>query len=136
MKYKKNTSILYLFLGSFISQIAYAGNSDLDRISKDVSSRIDFKVSKTGLNTKNDLKKLLSKPLSEDSAVKIVLMNNQALQATLESWGVAKASFNKTRFPENPRFGVSVRFPKENERGIGKAGRAKSGDTEDAKRAC
>ncbi len=115
MKCKKSMSIFYLLLGSLISQIAYARSSDLDQISKDVFSRINFNVSKTGPDTKNVLKELLSKPLSGESAVEIALINNQGLQATLESWGTSKANFNKTRFPENPRFGVSVRFPKEDE---------------------
>ncbi len=116
MKSKKRIPIVYLFfLGSFLSQVVYAGNSDLDRISNDVSTRIDFNVSKTGPNDKGLLKELLEKPLTADTAVQIALLNNQSLQAVLESWGIAKAEFNKTRFPENPVFGASVRFPRENE---------------------
>ncbi len=115
MKCKKSTPILYLLIGSFISQIAYARSSDLDQISKDVFSRIHFNVSKTGPDAKDTLNDLLSKPLSEESAVESTLINNQALQATLESWGIAKADFSRTRLPENPRFGASVRFPREDE---------------------
>ncbi len=89
----------------------HAGNRDLDRISKDVFSRIDFGISKASLSNKESLKELLSKPLTVDSTVQIALLNNQFLQATLESWGIAKADFNKTRLPEKPVFEASYRVP-------------------------
>ncbi len=87
----------------------------LDRISKDVSSRIDFKVSQKNSGTQAVLNDLLKQPLTADSAVQIALLNNPSLQAVLESWGVAKADFNTARLPEKPVFGASVRFPKEDE---------------------
>ena len=112
---KTDLFILCILLGNLAYGEVYAGHSDLARISKDVSSRIDFNVSKTGPSDKKLLKELLEKPLTADASVRIALLNNQSLQAVLESWGIAKADFNKTRLPQKPVFGVSVRFPKEDE---------------------
>lgn len=110
-----NVFILSCLLGSLVSQAARAGDTDIARISKDVSLRIDQSVSKSGVKTAETLKELLGEPLTVDSAVKVALLNNQSLRAVLESWGIAKADFNKTRFPEKPVLGVGVRFPKEDE---------------------
>ncbi len=115
MKSKKVLLILFFLLGNLSRAEVYAGNSDLAGISKDVSSRIDFNVSKAGPNDAGLLKGLLEKPITADAAVHIALLNNQSLQAVLESWGIAKADFNKTRLPEKPVLGTSVRFPKEGE---------------------
>ncbi len=115
MKLKTGLFILCLFLGNLSHGEVRAGNPDLTRISRDVSSRIDFDVSKENVNTKGLLKELLEKPLTVDTVVQIALLNNQSLQATLESWGIAKADFNKTRLPEKPIFGASVRFSERDE---------------------
>ncbi len=115
MRQKKYVLILSCLLGSLVSQIARAGNADIERISNEVSSRIDQNISKSGARTAETLKELLGDPLTSDSAVKIALLNNQSLQAVLELWGIAKADFNKTRLPEKPIFGTSARFPKEDE---------------------
>jgi cobalt-zinc-cadmium efflux system outer membrane protein len=116
MKWKMSVCILCLFACSgSAAQEAFARNSDLDRIAEDVSSRIDFDVSKSDANGEGVVRDLLSKPLTEVSAVRIALLNNPSLQATLESYGIAKADFNKMRLPGNPTFGVSVRFPREDE---------------------
>lgn len=112
MSRKKYLFILCL-LGSLNSHTALAGDGDIGRISKDVSSRIDFGVSRS--TNPQALKELLSKPLTADSVVQIALVNNASLQAILESWGISKADFNKTRLPEKPSFEVSVRFPEEDE---------------------
>lgn len=115
MRLKTSLIILCLLVGNVFHEEVQAGNSDLDRISKDVSSRINFDVSKENANTKGFLNELLEKPLVVDAAVQIALLNNKSLQAVLESWGIAKADFNKTRLPEKPVFGASVRFPQEDE---------------------
>ncbi len=106
--------VLSFIMGSFGFNQAQASD-DLERVSKEVSSRIDFKVSKTNQTSKGVLADLLAKPLTTDTAVQIALLNNQSLQAVLESWGIAKADFNKTRLPEKPVFGASIRFPREDE---------------------
>ncbi len=115
MKPSTGLFILCFLSGNLFQGEIYAGNSNLAGISKDVSSRIDLNVSKAGPNDKALLKELLEKPLMADTAVQIALLNNQSLQAVLESWGIAKADFNKTRLPEKPVFGVSIRFPGEDE---------------------
>jgi cobalt-zinc-cadmium efflux system outer membrane protein len=106
--------LILLILIIFIwlpSRALAARDSDIRSISKDVSSRTDFKVERM----MGDPHELLKEPLTAQKAVQIALSNNQSLQALLESWGIAKADFNKTRLPENPVFGASVRFPEQDE---------------------
>lgn len=110
----RNKNLLILcVLGILAPQMALAADRDIARISKDVSSRIDIGISRTG--NPGIVQELLSKPLTADSAVQIALTNNQSLRAVLESWGIASAAFKKKRLPENPTFGASVRFPHEDE---------------------
>ncbi|MGH7889575.1 MAG: TolC family protein, partial [Thermodesulfobacteriota bacterium] len=89
--------------------------SGLENISKDVSSRIDQKIMKSDSKSDPMIHELLSKPLTADSTVQIALWNNKSLQALLESWGIARANFNRTRLPQNPTFGASVRIPQRDE---------------------
>ncbi len=112
MNIKNKPFILFLFLIS--SSPAMAGSENISGISKEVSSRLDFDILKNNDKFGN-VKEFLSKPLTLDAAVHVTLINNQSLQAFLESWGIAKAEFNKSRLPEKPVFGVSVRFPKQDE---------------------
>ena len=115
MRLKTSFFILCFFSAGAFRGDVYASHSDLARVSKEVSSRIDFGVLKAGSGAQRALKELLEKPLTSDSAVRIALLNNQSLQAVLESWGIAKADFNRTRLPENPVFRASVRFPRDDE---------------------
>src|SRR3989344_4077798 len=115
MKLKTGLFVLCLFLGNLSHGEVRAGNADLTRISKDVSSRVGFDVSKENANTQGLLKELLEKPLTANITVQVAFLNNQSLQTVLESWGIAKADFNKTRLPEKPMVGASIRFPKEDE---------------------
>lgn len=57
------------------------------------------------------LDELLGQPLSVESAVQIALLNNRALQATIEELGVARADLIEAGLLENPVLGVSARFP-------------------------
>lgn len=115
MKLKINLFVFCLLSSAAIHDSVYAADRDLARVSKEVSSRIDVGVSKAGSGSQKTLKELSENPLTSDSAIRIALLNNQSLQAVLESWGIAKADFNRTRLPENPVFGASVRFPKDDE---------------------
>ena len=89
--------------------------SGIENISRDVSARIDQKIAKSDAQSELAVSDLLARPLTVDSAVQIALWNNKSLQALLESWGIEKADFNKTRLPQNPTFGVSVRVPQRDE---------------------
>src|SRR3990167_8273755 len=60
-----------------------ARNSDIQNISKDVSSRIDLKVERTDPKTVNDPRELLEEPLTAEMAVQIALLNNKSLQAVM-----------------------------------------------------
>lgn len=111
MNQKKNLFVLCFLLETLTAQVAMAGDADLARISKDVSSRIDFKVERTKSNKVGESHTFFRGPLTVESAVQTALSNNSSLQAVLESWGIAKADFNKTRLPEKPVFDASYRVP-------------------------
>lgn len=54
---------------------------------------------------------LLENELTPDAAVQIALIRNPGLQAVYEDLGIAQADLVEAGLPENPRLGVSVRFP-------------------------
>lgn len=62
---------------------------------------------KRGQDTRTEVAALLSKPLSPNVAVRIALLNNQGLQATLAELAIAEADFVQAGRPPNPglRFG-------------------------------
>ena len=105
--------LVFLFPGWVCSEVL--AQSGIENISRDVSGRIDQKIAKSNSKSEPAVKDLLAKPLTADSAVQIALWNNKSLQVILESWGITKADFNKTRLPENPQFAASIRFPQNKE---------------------
>jgi cobalt-zinc-cadmium efflux system outer membrane protein len=54
---------------------------------------------------------LLKKPLTVNSAVQIALLNNRELLATFEDMGVSAADLREAGLWKNPSFDLSVRFP-------------------------
>ena len=56
---------------------------------------------------------LLSKDLTEDSGVQIVLLNNRSLQATYFDLGIAQAALVQAGLLRNPIFDVALGFPEE-----------------------
>ncbi len=54
---------------------------------------------------------LLKKPLTVNSAVQIALLNNRELLATFEDVGVSAADLREAGMWKNPSFDLSVRFP-------------------------
>lgn len=87
----------------------------VERISKEVSSRVGPEIGGLGGGSGAEIPRLLGEPLTADSAVRIALLNNAALQSLFESWRVSRADFDKTRLPERPVFEASVRFPERDE---------------------
>src|ERR1700726_428113 len=58
-----------------------------------------------------EVRQLLRKPLTVDTAVQIALSNNRSLQATFEEIGLSTADLiDAATFP-NPRFDLAIRFP-------------------------
>ena len=53
---------------------------------------------------------LLAEPLSEDTAVQIVLLNNRGLQAAYNDLGISEAEYVQTSLPPNPVVTVSRVF--------------------------
>jgi len=58
-----------------------------------------------------DVRALLKKPLTVNSAVQIALLNNRELLATFEDVGVSAADLREAGLLKNPAVDLSVRFP-------------------------
>ena len=53
------------------------------------------------------VQRLLARPLSADTAVKIALLNNRALQASYNALGMAEATMVEASLPPDPGFSIS-----------------------------
>src|ERR1700676_3279790 len=58
-----------------------------------------------------DVRQLLRKPLTVDTAVQIALLNNRSLQATFEEIGLSAADLLEAATIPNPRLDLAIRFP-------------------------
>jgi outer membrane protein, heavy metal efflux system len=58
-----------------------------------------------------EVRRLLRKPLTVDTAVQIALLNNQSLQATFEEIGLSTADLLEAATIPNPRIDLAIRFP-------------------------
>ncbi len=58
-----------------------------------------------------EVRQLLRKPLTVDTAVQIALLNNRSLQATFEEIGLSTADLIEAATFPNPRFDLAVRIP-------------------------
>jgi cobalt-zinc-cadmium efflux system outer membrane protein len=58
-----------------------------------------------------DVRQLLRKPLTVDTAVQIALLNNRSLQMTFEEIGLSAADLLQAATIPNPRFDLAIRFP-------------------------
>jgi outer membrane protein, heavy metal efflux system len=58
-----------------------------------------------------DVRQLLRKPLTVDTAVQIALLNNRSLQATFEGIGLSAADLLEAATIPNPGIDLAVRFP-------------------------
>jgi cobalt-zinc-cadmium efflux system outer membrane protein len=58
-----------------------------------------------------EVRQLLRKPLTVDTAVQIALLNNRSLQATFEEIGLSTADLIEAATIPNPRFDLAIRFP-------------------------
>src|ERR1700738_3201669 len=58
-----------------------------------------------------DVRQLLRKPLTVDTAVQIALLNNRSLQATFEEIGLSAADLLEAATIPNPRFDLAIRCP-------------------------
>src|ERR1700730_1049238 len=58
-----------------------------------------------------EVRQLLRKPLTVDTAVQIALLNNRSLQATFEEIGLSTADLLEAATFPNPRFDLAIRFP-------------------------
>ena len=58
-----------------------------------------------------NVRQLLRKPLTVDTAVQIALLNNRSLQMTFEEIGLSAADLLQAATIPNPRFDLAIRFP-------------------------
>ena len=58
-----------------------------------------------------EVRRLLRKPLTIDTAVQIALLNNRSLQASFEEIGLSYADVLEAVTIPNPRFDLAIRFP-------------------------
>ena len=66
---------------------------------------------KDQLHTQQAVRELLKDGLLRDEAIRVALLNNQNLQATLESLGIARADVVQAGLYSNPELGALFRFP-------------------------
>src|SRR4029077_5016815 len=60
---------------------------------------------------RQDVRQLLRKPLTIDTAFQVALINNRSLQATFEKIGLSGADVLEAATIPNPRFDLAIRFP-------------------------
>ena len=58
-----------------------------------------------------DVRQLLRKPLTVETAVQIALLNNRSLQATFEEIGLSAADLMEAATIPNPKIDLAIRFP-------------------------
>src|SRR5271155_1253388 len=58
-----------------------------------------------------DVRQLLRKPLTVETAVQIALLNNRSLQATFEEIGLSVADLIEAATIPNPKIDLAIRFP-------------------------
>src|SRR3984957_12621435 len=61
--------------------------------------------------TLRDVRRLLRKPLTVESAVQIALFNNRSLQATFEEIGLSASELLEAATIPNPKIDLAIRFP-------------------------
>ena len=66
---------------------------------------------KDQLHTQQAVRELLKDGLLRDEAIRVALLNNQTLQATFESLGIARADVVQAGLYSNPELGALFRFP-------------------------
>ncbi len=102
--------------------LTFAGCASVDPqpafvdLQKNISARTGQRVewvrdAKTDAEMQRAIRVLLREELTADSAVRIALMNNRSLQATLAEIGISQADYAQATRLRNPEFAASVRFP-------------------------
>jgi cobalt-zinc-cadmium efflux system outer membrane protein len=86
-----------------------------EKISAELSGRQipteRFHRSGSGVTLCQDVRMLLRKPLTVDTAVQVALLNNRSLQATFEEIGLSAANVLEAATIPNPKIDLAVRIP-------------------------
>ncbi len=67
-----------------------------------------IKTPQEAANIDETVRALLSQPLTQDNALRIMLINNRALQQTYENIGIAQSELVEAGLMRNPLFGYSI----------------------------
>jgi outer membrane protein, heavy metal efflux system len=120
-----NKSHLYILTIVFLSGLlggcaSTARDNSLSGLEKSVADQSGYQVQWNSTMDDNgevseEVRKLLQKNLTADTAVQIALINNRRLQAAFEELGIARATFIQARLPENPVLDGTVRFLEDGE---------------------
>jgi outer membrane protein TolC len=88
---------------------SFSRDGGIDDVARMTSARIaqpaPLKRDPDAQGAQSEIKTLLSEPLSADAAVRIALLNNQGLQASLADLAISEADFVQAGRLPNPRFG-------------------------------
>jgi outer membrane protein, heavy metal efflux system len=87
-----------------------------DGVSQTLSRRLDQTVAWRGVSESDQaaddaMHRLLSAPLTADTAVQVSLLDNRDLQATYEDLGIARADLVQAGLLKNPIFSFDLRIP-------------------------
>jgi outer membrane protein TolC len=93
------------FLAGCASFSQDGGIQDVARMTQErIAQPAPLQRDQDGQAAQSEIKVLLSKPLGADAAVRIALLNNQGLQATLADLAISEADFVQAGRLPNPRF--------------------------------
>ena len=89
---------------------AWSSTNDLARVTELASSRVPIELADLDdgddpqLDTPEQIQSLLVAPLEVDTAIRIALLNNRPLRATLRELGIERGQLIEARTPVNPTF--------------------------------
>lgn len=102
-------TIIFLFSGcSTVSQRDAFGSMNQMTKAKGSGELTWIKSEKDAEDVRTRVDNLLKEPLSQESAVRIALINNRALQQTYENIGIAQSDLVQAGLMTNPLLGYSV----------------------------
>ncbi|APR78706.1 Hypothetical protein A7982_04053 [Minicystis rosea] len=93
--------------------ISTATRADLDRVSALVHAPLPnvSRGSAVASDTSEDARAILEQPLTADASVRVALLNNRALRASLREIGIARGQLVQAGLPPNPTVEVELRRP-------------------------
>src|SRR3984893_4571225 len=105
-----------IIAGIFLAAFARARDGTFPGVEQSIQERtgkmVRWEVDQAAHEqTLRDVRLLLRKPLTVESAVQIALFNNRSLQATFEEIGLSAAALLEAETIPNPKIDLAIRFP-------------------------